>query len=217
MPRTMFATPEKGICLQNLSVNLSKLGSKLRRSEAVKLIRDGKNAMVWEAVDRAVLPPGVEVPPCYYLTNMVPVCADEWRTDVFITIPRRTLDGCGARVNERWVEFSGHENRLDRHMYALCKALVAHGPHWEHILHNFLPIITTPMVTEKTLDRKFTYLLRSMYGIDGLPHKPLRECVWCRTCSDQRMKRCPCGVYYCGKECQRGDWFAGHRRVCSAK
>ncbi len=36
-----------------------------------------------------------------------------------------------------------------------------------------------------------------------------------RTCNNCKKlncnKKCPCGVYYCGNECQKKDWKEGHK------
>jgi hypothetical protein len=38
----------------------------------------------------------------------------------------------------------------------------------------------------------------------------------CQTCQGTATKKCRCGLWYCGKECQKRDW-SFHKLVCSVK
>jgi hypothetical protein len=42
--------------------------------------------------------------------------------------------------------------------------------------------------------------------------KAKKTCLVCK--KDNCNKRCPCGTYYCSKECQKIDWNKDHKKIC---
>ena len=52
----------------------------------------------------------------------------------------------------------------------------------------------------------------------GVPlTKAVKPCARCGTTSVQTHKCAGCkGPYYCGRECQKADWKAGHKAACQA-
>ena len=43
-----------------------------------------------------------------------------------------------------------------------------------------------------------------------------RECATCHKTDSWRAKfqKCPCGTHYCGRTCQKTDWYSGHKESC---
>ena len=109
------------------------------------------------------------------------------------------------------------ERRLSRKLFVFEKCLHAHEQDLAHITDNLIDaIVGSPAVLE--LPRKFTDLLRAMYDIESIPNDELlHECSFCKAISEAKMKQCACkrGFRYCSTQCQRQDWRAGHRLVCS--
>jgi hypothetical protein len=63
------------------------------------------------------------------------------------------------------------------------------------------------------MNRRLTELYASLAIV---PYKPLKLCG--AGCGKSSSLHCPCNnVFYCGKVCQKKDWRAGHKLVCTAR
>ena len=122
-----------------------------------------------------------------------------------------------SRMNANDPEFQAR--RFERLFYLSIKVGYAFTRETAHVLTQLVPAIAESGIKSRDVSSTIADALASMYGLDAVPatSRPIRQCAACATCSEDRMRRCPCGAaYYCSKACQRAHWFGGgHRGVCN--
>ena len=223
MDREYYAFPKQGMQLNRVVIDWNKLSKSMLSENGYKFMwMDSRHDQFnWKCTPQNT--PGMT----YYFTNIQRVgdpllCT--MAATVFIAMKRKDVQKDRDAFIAYWAQFSKENTqdpifskfRLDRRFFNTMRVGYTFMEETKHILHCFWPGIVSPNITVENLKTLFSQLIVGMYSLDTCIARPIRECVCCKRWSEDRMRRCPCGSYYCSKDCQRRDWRAGHKAICDA-
>ena len=203
MPRDIVIDPDAlGLCIGGMLIDPPKTGMWMK--DAIRM----NNGFLWRADGHSK--------PCYQYVHLK--VGEGYRVCMFITFPRRILPDVdkASVLYQETIAITDKAVRLDRKLFIFRKAMYTHHDEFQHMMDNMVP----GAILHEPYDflAEFASLMKAMYVTgQSVSEKPLRECEWCKTITEGRMKQCSCrrGVRYCSVECQRKHWSAGHKAECS--